>query len=79
MTTKILEEAKQRVKSRPQEAQEEHAEIAFEIDARLKGGKYHATPEELAGIDRGLEAAREGRFATDTDVEAVFAKRSSVP
>jgi hypothetical protein len=74
MTTKSLKEAMQRVDSWPQEAQEELAEIAFEIDARLKGGKYHATPEELAGIDRGLTAAREGRFATDAEVEAVFAK-----
>jgi len=78
MTTKILEEAKQRVKSRPQEAQEEHAEIAFEIDARLKGGKYRATPEELAGIDRGIKAVREGRLATDAEVEAVFAKHRRV-
>ena len=51
MTAKALKEAMQRVESWPQEAQEELAEIAFEIDARLKGGKYHATPEELAGID----------------------------
>jgi predicted transcriptional regulator len=74
MTAKALKEAMQRVESWPQEAQEELAEIALEIDARLKGGKYHATPEELAGIDRGLKAAREGRFATDAEVEAVFAK-----
>jgi predicted transcriptional regulator len=64
----------QRVESWPQEAQEELAEIALEIDARLKDGAYHATPEELAGIDRGLKAAREGRFAADAEVEAVFAK-----
>jgi hypothetical protein len=74
MTAKALREAMQRVESWPQEAQEELAEIAFEIDARLKGGKYRATPEELAGIDRGLKAAREGRCATDAEVEAVFAK-----
>jgi hypothetical protein len=84
MTAKALKEAMQRVESWPQEAQEELAEIAFEIDARLKGGKYHATPEELAGIDRGLNAAHEGRIATDTEAEAVFAKhrralRSSIP
>ena len=58
-----------------EEAQEQLAEIAFEIDAELKGGVYHATPDELAGIDRGLKAAREGRLATDEEVEAVFAKR----
>lgn len=39
-----------------------------------KSGVYHATPEELSGIDRGLKAAREGRFATDEEVEAVFAR-----
>ena len=60
--------------SAPEEAQEELAEFAFEIDARLKGGNYHATPDELAGIDRGLRAAREGRIATESEVEAVFAK-----
>jgi hypothetical protein len=64
----------QRVESWPREAQEELAEIALEIDARLKGGEYHATPGELAGIDRGPKAAREGRFAADAEVEAVFAK-----
>jgi predicted transcriptional regulator len=49
-------------------------EIRSEIDASLKGGKYRATRAELEGIDRGLKAAREGRFATDAEVEAVFAK-----
>jgi predicted transcriptional regulator len=74
MTAKVLKEAMQRVETWPERAQEELAEIALEMDASLKGGKYHATPEELAGIDRGLKAAREGRFATDQEVEAVFAK-----
>jgi hypothetical protein len=78
MNTKALKEALERVELWPQEAQEELAELAFEIDARLKGGKYHATPDELAGIDRGLKAAREGRFATDEEVEAVFAKHRRV-
>ena len=75
MTSKALKEAMRRAETWPDEAQQQLAEIAFEIDAELKGGTYHATPEELAGIDRGLKAAREGRFATDEEVEAVFAKR----
>ena len=32
------------------------------------------TPVELAGIDRGLRAAAEGRFANEAKVEAIFSK-----
>src|SRR5438876_11791843 len=39
-----------------------------------QGGTYRATLEELEGIDRGLKAAREARFATDEEVETVIAK-----
>jgi predicted transcriptional regulator len=74
MTVKALKEALRRVESWPHAAQEELAEIALEIDAGLKGETYHATAEELAGIDRGLKAAREGRFATQEEVDAVLAK-----
>ena len=56
-----------------EEDQEELAQVALEIEAR-QHGVYHATPEELEGIDRGLRAAAEGRFATDEEVEAAFAK-----
>jgi predicted transcriptional regulator len=74
MTSRALKEAMQRAETWPEEAQEELAEIAREIDASLKGGTYQATREELEGIDRGLSAAREGRFATEDQVEAVLAK-----
>jgi predicted transcriptional regulator len=74
MKTKRLAEALERVERWPTHAQDELAEIADEIDAGLNGDLYHATPEELAAIDRGLRDAAEGRFATDEEVEAVFAK-----
>ena len=63
-----------RVEDWPEAAQVELAEIALEIDAGLGTGTYHATPKELEGIDRGLKAAREGRFATDDEVNKVFRK-----
>ena len=47
---------------------------ALKIEARRKTGLCDATPEELEGIDRGLEDARNGRFVTDAEVDAVFAK-----
>ena len=75
MTAKILQDALRRVEDWPEAAQVELAEIALEIDAGLGAGTYHATPKELEGIDRGLKAAREGRFATDDQVKQVFQKK----
>lgn len=74
MTVRLLSEAMKRVKTWPEEAQEELAEIALEIDATLKDGVYHATDHELAGIDRGLRAATEGRIATDDALASLLAK-----
>jgi predicted transcriptional regulator len=74
MKSKALMKAMQRVESWPESAQAVLAEIVLEIEAELEGGVYHASTGELAGIDRGLDSARAGRFATDADVEAVFAK-----
>jgi predicted transcriptional regulator len=33
---------------------------------------YQLTDEDKAAIDRSLEDARQGRFASDADVEAIF-------
>jgi predicted transcriptional regulator len=77
MTSKALMDAMQRAETWPLEAQEELAEIAREIDAALTGGSYRATLGELAGIDRGLKAAREGRFVSSEEFEAVLAKHRS--
>jgi predicted transcriptional regulator len=74
MTAKKLEDVLRRVEAWPEAAQAELAELALEIDAQLGAGKYAPTPAELAGIDRGLQAAREGRFATDEQVEQLFRK-----
>jgi predicted transcriptional regulator len=74
MTAKTLKDALRRVETWPEHAQDMLAELALEIDQELREGLYHATPAELAGIDRGLKASREGRFAADDEVEAVIAK-----
>lgn len=68
--TEVLE----RVEAWPADVQNELAEFALELDAGLKEGEYQATQEELAGIDRGLRAAEEGRFASEQEIEAEFAK-----
>jgi predicted transcriptional regulator len=74
MTSKALQDVIERVESWPSEAQDELAQIVREMESAMQGQAYRPSVEELAGIDRGLKAAREGRFASDTDVEAVFVK-----
>jgi predicted transcriptional regulator len=74
MTTRALKDVMLRAETWPEEAQQKLAEIASEIEAELNERRYHATARELDGIDRGIKAARDGRFVTDEDVEAVFAK-----
>ena len=63
-----------RVETWPQAEQDELARVARGIDADIKA-TYDATPDEIAGIDRGLKAATEGRFATDEQVATVLARR----
>jgi|HubBroStandDraft_1064217.scaffolds.fasta_scaffold1770471_1 predicted transcriptional regulator len=74
MKTKQLSEVLERVETWPPHAQDELAEIARDIEESLSKGDYKPTEAELAGIDRGLRAAAEGRFATEEEVEAALAK-----
>jgi predicted transcriptional regulator len=74
MKTKQLAEVLERIETWPAQAQDELAEIARDIDASLSRGEYAPSEAELAGIDRGLRAAAEGRFATDEQVSAALAK-----
>jgi len=74
MKTERLARLLERVENWPADAQEELADILQDIDAGLAGQLYDATPEELEAIDLGLRDAAEGRFATEQEVEAAFAK-----
>lgn len=62
------------VETWPEAAQAELLEMVRDMDAAFRGGGYHASAEELAGIDRGLADARAGSFATDDEMSALFAK-----
>lgn len=74
MMTKVWDELLRRVQSWPENAQQELAQVALEIEAELNRGHYHATLDDLAGIDRGLSDVAKGKFASGEDLEAVFAK-----
>jgi predicted transcriptional regulator len=52
----------------------QRAEIARHIEETLSDGAYKPNEAELAGIDHGLRAADESRFATDEQVEAALAR-----
>ena len=69
-----LNEILRRVEDWPESAQAELAALVREIETQLAGGQYRASAAEHAGIDRGLSDAKQQNFATDDEVEAVFAK-----
>ena len=68
-----LKDILERAQSWPEAAQEHAIDLLLTLEQEY-AGPYQATDEELAAIDRGLRDVAEGRFATDAEVEAVFAK-----
>jgi hypothetical protein len=66
--TNNLKDVLERVKTWPEQAQAELAEIALDMEVALHGGSYRASPEELQAID---EADR-GGIALDEEIEAAF-------
>ncbi|HET7852054.1 MAG TPA: hypothetical protein VFK91_04845 [Methyloceanibacter sp.] len=74
MKAKMIKEILKRAEGWPESAQEDLAQAALEIESELEQGTYIATLEEVAAIERGLKEAEQGQFATEAQVEAVFAK-----
>ncbi len=78
MKSKQLSQILERVEAWPARAQDEFADIARDIEDSLSKGDYETTPAELAGMDRGLRAADQGHFATESEVEAALRKLRGV-
>jgi predicted transcriptional regulator len=74
MKAKMIKEILRRAEAWPESAQAELAQAALEIERELQDNTYTATPEEVAAIERGLREVEQGQFATEAEVEAVFAK-----
>ena len=68
---KRLEMVLDRVSTWPEEAQAELLEHIIEIETK-HFGVHQLSEDERAGVQRGLEEMRQGKFATDEEVEAVF-------
>jgi len=71
--TKKLQDVLKRTEAWPEEVQAELADAALKIAAGLEGD-YHATGDELAGIDRGLADAERGRLAVDKEAKAALGR-----
>jgi predicted transcriptional regulator len=74
MKAKMIKEILKRAEGWPESAQQDLAQAALDIESELQQDTYIATPEEVAAIERGLKEAELGQFATEAEVEAVFAK-----
>jgi hypothetical protein len=71
--TKKLDSLMERAASWPEEAQAEL--VRFMIDTEAKHfGVYRLDDEDRARIEKSLESARRGEFATDEEVAALFAR-----
>ena len=60
-----------RIETWPDRAQERAADLLLTLEHEYIE-PYELTDEDRAAIDRSLEEARQGRFATDKEVEAAF-------
>ena len=75
--TKSLETLLERAASLPEDAQEEFVDTVAEAIDTIEAkhvGVYRLSDDEKSGIERGLQAMRDGRFATDEQIAAVFRK-----
>lgn len=66
-TEKLLE----RVKSWPEEDQEELAEVAREIESR-RSGVYRLSDQERTAVRAGMDAARRGDFASEEEMNEFY-------
>jgi predicted transcriptional regulator len=68
---KMVETLLERIADWPEEAQAELVQSIVDIETRHLG-VYKLDPDERAAIERGLEEMRQGKFASDEQVAAVF-------
>ena len=79
MTKEQIDAILESVRSWPEEDQQELIEYAREIEAR-RASVYRLSDAEREGVERGLKAMYEGRFASDERVAEILQKaRSSRP
>jgi hypothetical protein len=73
LMAKPLENILEQVAGWPEEAQAELLQSIADIEKKFIGN-FELTPEIHAAIEVGLDDVRNGRFATDAEMEALFAR-----
>ncbi len=63
-----------KVNAIPEDLIDEVGAVVDEVLAAHREPPYRPTPEESEGIERGIRAANEGRYATQQQVDEVLAK-----
>jgi predicted transcriptional regulator len=76
MAGKELQNILERVRTWPAEAQEEAFGYLQFIESELSE-PYELTAEDKASIERGLDDAKNGRFASEAEMEELFARYRS--
>jgi hypothetical protein len=69
----VLEKLMERAAVWSEEAQAELVESMIDIETK-HAGVYRLTDDERQAIRRGLQEMRDGKIATDEQIEAVFAR-----
>ena len=73
MTKEQISAILERVRTWPIERQEDAALMLLEMEAQ-GSGVYRLTDEERREIEISIEETKRGEFATDEEVEALFAR-----
>jgi predicted transcriptional regulator len=73
MTKDQIEAIFDRVRSWPADRQEKAVDILLALEAQ-PDGVYVLSEEEREGVERGLDDARHGRYASDEEMAALFAR-----
>lgn len=73
MTSKTIDDLMRRASSLPEEAQEELEHVIAEMEQRYSQ-IYVLSDDEREAIERSLQDMRQGHFATDEQVRAIFDK-----
>jgi hypothetical protein len=72
--TKLLDEAFEAVRQLPPHDQDDIARVIFQLAGTDLAEPVPLSPEEHEAIERSKAAAARGEFATDEEVQAVWAK-----